>query len=384
MTKNLPNCSSDVYTNMPDDCLLNIFHRLLNTSDRNAFGLTCRCWFRIQSLARKSLVFQFSSNPDVYQTYARYLPRLLARFPYLSSISLAGCTELSHSALLHLRGSGSSLRFLSLYCCFGLTDEGLASVCDGFTQLVSITLYRCNITDTGLESLATSCQTLESVNLSFCLLISDRGIKALITGCLKLRGLMISFCKGITGTGFQGCSPSLTFLEADSCMLTPEGVSEVVSGGGLEYLNIANMRCWVDEDGLKGIGSGLATRLRFLNLRLCRFAGDDSVIAIAKNCPLLEEWSLAVCHDVRLHGWKAIASDCRNLKILHVNRCRNLCDRGLEALRNGCVCLKVLYMHGCRRVTATGFEIFKLQRQDVEVKREECVSIGPCIDNLFA
>lgn len=370
--------------NLPDDCLFKIFEKIKDATDRNSFGLTCRRWFRIQNLATKSLIFHFSYDPNVYRLYASYLPRLLARFPNLSSISLAGCTELPDSALIRVRDCGSSLRSLALYCCFGITDNGLSLVVAGCPNLVSVTLYRCNITDPGLESLANSCPSLENVNLSYCTLITDRGINTLSRECTNLRAVMISYCRSITGTGFRVCSPTLTYLEADSCVLSPDGLSGVVSGGGLEYLNVSNLRYWCGMDGLGAIGAGCAMNLRFLNLRMCRFVSDDSIVAIAKGCPLLEEWSLAVCHEVRVIGWAAIGSDCKNLKVLHVNRCRNLCDRGLQSLRDGCRQLNLLYMHGCRRVSCLGLEIFRMLRQDVEVRNGECISVGPCIDDLFA
>ncbi|RWW03154.1 hypothetical protein GW17_00033700 [Ensete ventricosum] len=79
--------------------------------------------------------------------------------------------------------------------------------------------------------------------------------------------------RAIRGTGFAGCSSTLTYLEADSCMLTPEGVSEAVSGGGLEYLNISNLRICVGADGLAMIGAGSATKLRYLNLRMYKKRG---------------------------------------------------------------------------------------------------------------
>lgn len=375
-----PNSSIEFYpslTNLPDDCLFHIYQYLKNCSDRNSFGLTCRRLLKIQNSACSSLVFQLSPKGNAFELYARYLPKLLSRFPNLSSVSLANCTELGDSALTGLQLCGSTLRSLSLYCCLGITDDTLATVSFGCPYLVSITLYRCNITDTGLEWLAKSCLSLENINLSYCLGITDRGIHALSRDCRRIRSLMMSSCKGITGTGFEGCSPSLAYVEADLCFLSAEGLLSVFSGGGIVYLNISSPRTWFDRDELMAIGSGFAANLRFLNLRLCRFVSDEFVEAIAKGCPLLEEWNLAVCHRVHLPGWEAIGLNCRNLKILHVNRCQNLCDQGLMALRDGCNQLKLLYMHGCRRVSNHGLETFKLTRQDVKVMREECVCVGP-------
>lgn len=370
-------------TDLPDDCLLHIYLYLKNCSDRNSFGLTCQRLLKIQNTACSSLMFQLSPKGNASELYARYLPKLLSRFPNLSSISLANCTELGDSALSRLQLCGSTLRSLSLYCCLGITDNALATVSYGCPYLVSITLYRCNITDTGLQWLTKACPSLENINLSYCLGITDRGIRALSRDCRRIRSLMMSSCKGITGTGFEGCSTSLAYLEADLCFLSAEGLLSVFSGGGLVYLNISSPRTWFDRDELMAIGSEFATKLRFLNLRLCRFVGDEFVEAIAKGCPLLEEWNLAVCHRIHLFGWEAIGLNCRNLKILHVNRCQNLCDQGLMALRDGCNQLKLLYMHGCRRVTSHGLEAFKLMRQDVKVMREESVCVGPW-DTFFA
>ncbi|WOL01294.1 F-box/LRR-repeat protein 12 isoform X1 [Canna indica] len=368
---------------LPDDCLQIIFQNLQTRGERNAFGLTCRQWLQIQNLARRSLALQLSYDPKVYRNYAIYLPRLLTRFPCLHSLSLAGCTELPDSALTELRHFGSNIRSLSLYCCFSISGHGFAHVSVGCPHLVSITLYRCCITDAGLRTLAEHCRVLENVDLSHCIQISDQGINALLGGCTKLRRLIISYCMDIRGTGFAGCSPTLTYLAADSCILSPEGLFLVVRGGGLEYLNVSSLRAYIDPDVLSVIGAGSASKLRFLNLRMCRFLSDHSVACIAQGCPLLEEWNLAVCHDVHNEGWFKIGSTCRNLRILHVNRCRNLNNLGLQALVD-CVRLTVLYMHGCQQVTYMGLEAFRMLRQDVEIRTEECVSIGSTVDNFFA
>ncbi|URE35404.1 hypothetical protein MUK42_35820 [Musa troglodytarum] len=143
-----------------------------------------------------------------------------------------------------------------------------------------------------LPRLLTRFPHLRSISLAGCTELPDSAL-------LRLRDFG-SNIRAIRGTGFAGHSSTLTYLEADSCMLTPEGLSEAVSGGGLEYLNISNLRVCIGADGLAMIGAGSATKLRYLNLRMCRLVSDDSVIAIAQGCPLLEEWSLSVCHE--LHG----------------------------------------------------------------------------------
>uniref|UniRef100_A0A0D3HKC9 F-box/LRR-repeat protein 15-like leucin rich repeat domain-containing protein n=1 Tax=Oryza barthii TaxID=65489 RepID=A0A0D3HKC9_9ORYZ len=312
---------------LSDDCLICIFNKLESESDRNAFGLTCKNWFKVRNIARKSIIFHCSFNPKVYKEHANCLSKLLARSPYLNLVSLAGLTELPDAALNQLRISGASLQSLSFYCC------------------------------------------------------SDQGIAAIFRNCPNISTIIIAYCRGLSGVGFRGCPGTLSHLEAESCMLSPDGLLDVVSGGGLEYLNLYNLKSPTGLDGLDRVG--YARSLRFLNVRMCRYLTDDSVTAIASGCPLIEEWSLAVCHGVRLPGWSAIGLLCNKLRILHVNRCRNICDQGLQALGDGCVCLQVLHIHGCGKITNNGLASFSIARPNVKQRADEVMCIGPSIEDLF-
>lgn len=370
---------------LPDDCLLFIFKHLDGGSDRESFGLTCRRWLQIQNLNRRSLQFQcsftvlnissLSQNNTQISTFQ--VSRLLNRFQNLESLSLSGCTELPDSGLALLPRHGSKLQSLHLDCCFSITDSGLSFVASGCSSLVILSLYRCNVTDYGLEVLSNSCIALEDMNLSYCSRISDYGLRAISQNCRHLRAIRISNCRNLTGAGFQGCSQTLTYLEADSCRLGPNGIRSILSGAGLEYLSVSNLTWCTRVDGLVAISVGLAANLRVLNFRFSRTIGDDCIMAIAKGCPSLQEWNLAICHGVKIAGWESIASHCHNLKTLHVNRCRNLCDRGLQALRTGCKGLSTLYVTRCSYISAVALEIFKLARGNVEIKEDEITCICP-------
>ncbi|KAF2284708.1 hypothetical protein GH714_029464 [Hevea brasiliensis] len=182
----------------------------------------------------------------------------------------------------------------------------------------------------------------------------------------------ISCCKKINGIGLTGCSPTLAYLDADFCNLKPNGIVGIVSGGGLEYLNVSHISHCIPEDGLAVIGSGFATRLKILYLWNCKTVGDKSIMAIAKGCPLLQEWNLGSCDAVKISGWKSIGSNCNKLEKLHVDRCQNLCDDGLQALREGCKRLSVLYISKhCRQFSSTALEEFKLYRNNVDIREQK-------------
>ncbi|XP_015947983.1 F-box/LRR-repeat protein 12 [Arachis duranensis] len=369
---------------LPDDCLTVIFHGLDSPTDRESFGLTCRRWLGIHDSSRRSLQFSCSFtlltpsslSKKVLDIHTLHLHKLLRRFQHLESLCLSGCRELNDAGLTRLLNYGSDLQKLNLDFCLKVTDYGLSLVASGCPLLTSISLYRCpGITDLGLETLANACFLMEYANLSYCIQISDNGLKALTQACRRLKGVNISHCEGITGVGFKGCSNTLAYIEAESCMLKPEGVIGIVSGGGLEYLNVSCLSWSPLGDPLAGIGS--SSSIKILNFQMCRTVSDTSITAIAKGCPLLEEWNLALCHEVSISGWQAVGLYCKKLKTLHVNRCRNLCNGSLEALRDGCKSLSTLYLSGCVRLSPVAVELFKSQRAEVCVKEEEVLSINP-------
>ncbi|XP_056690994.1 F-box/LRR-repeat protein 12-like [Spinacia oleracea] len=303
------------------------------------------------------------------------LHKTMSRYHHLRSLSLSGCSTLPDSGLKLLQYSGSNLRALHLDCCFKISDNGVSFAASGCPLLKFISLYRCNITDVGLESLAKSCLGLEDVNLTYCLGITDSGINSLVRNCVHLYGIRISNCRNIKGVGFCGCSRTLGYLEAESCKLDQEGIASMVSGGGLKYLNILNLSWSILGDGLSAIGGGFGKMIRVLYMRLCRTIRDEGVGLIARGCPSLVEWNLASCHEIRVLGWESIGLNCNNLERLHVNRCRNLCDRGLEALKNGSKKLDVLHMNGCPQMSTIAIELFRLSRGDL-IKEDEHFIIG--------
>ncbi|KAF7809006.1 F-box/LRR-repeat protein 12 [Senna tora] len=297
-----------------------------------------------------------------------------------SSNRITSDIEITDSGLTQLQSYGSNLRNLHLDCCSNVTDYGLSLIASGCPLLMVISLYRClSITDTGLETLANACLSLKHVNLSYCSQISDEGLQALTQRCRQLQAVKISHCEGITGVGFKGCSETLAYVEADSCKLKPEGVMGIVSGGGIQYLNVSCLSWSPSGDPLAGIG--FASNLKILNFRMCRAVCDASIIAIAEGCPLIQEWNLALCHEIKISGWQAIGLNCQNLERLHVNRCRNLCDLGLQSIRNGCKSLSILYMNGCLRLSSTAIELFKCYRADVSIKEVEIMCIDPNLEN---
>ncbi|GJZ58413.1 leucine-rich repeat domain, L domain-like protein, partial [Tanacetum coccineum] len=191
------------------------------------------------------------------------------------------------------------------------------SITNGCPLLSVISLYYCSIADSGLETLTKACKSLKDVSLECCTKITDRGILSLNQNCRQLRALNISCCRKVVGVSFNGISSTLTCLDAEDCALDMDatGVGRILSGGGLEYLNLSKGK--IPGDGLAAIGLGFASNLKILHFGKCSFIKDDAIIEISKGCPLLQEWNLSFCEQIGIRGWESIGLYCKNLETLH-------------------------------------------------------------------
>ncbi|XP_026384846.1 F-box/LRR-repeat protein 12-like [Papaver somniferum] len=367
--------TTSLITNLPDDCLNLIFLGLKTSIDRSSFGLTCRQWLRIQNYNHESLWFHSPLSSDTLleigpENFSIILCKLLARFQYLKFLSLSGCPELTDVVTSQSQYFGSHIQVLYLDSCSKLSDIKLCLMLSWFPRLTTISLKNSRITDKGLEILAQSCSSLQNVNLSKCQLISDSGVKFVSQNCRQLCSLCISDCRNIKGIGLHGCSQTLSYLEAEGCNLESEGIKAIVSGGGIEHMNLAGVRepfCYKGEGyELSKIGEGFAINLRVLNLQNCgSVVNNRTVTVISKGCPSLQVCNLGFCYMVDLEGWQAIGLNCHNLEELDVTGFLGLKDLGLQALCDGCSKLTKLHIWDLNNISFPAEKMFDSKRPNV-------------------
>ena len=358
-------------THLPDDFLCIIFGKLETKLDQESFGLTCHHFLDIQNSNTISLdvgCYPWLSHSS--STGASMLDILLKRFKKLESLFLSGCIDdISDSGSSRLQKCGLKLHSLYNDDLLNVTHQVVSSIASRCPLLTAISLPNCEITSDGLKILTESCKLLKEVNLSSCKKITDVGIMFLIQNCRQLKTLNISNCNKIIGLGFQGCSPTLAILKADNCALCSVGIFRILSGGGLEYLKFASIKC-TGYILPKAFELGLSN-LTTIDFSKCSFVRDDVILSIVKGCTLLNEWDLSYCDNIRTSGWDSIGSYCKKLEILHVNGCFNFNDEALLALGNGCKRLAVIHMGNCSQASSTGKDLFKAHRKDVMIVEKE-------------
>ncbi|KAI3978305.1 hypothetical protein MKX01_013103 [Papaver californicum] len=317
-------------TNLPGDCLNIIFNRLNNRDDRISFGLTCHQWLHIQNNNLSSLFYRHRNSHD-------------ESFPiHLKYLFLDDLPEITDFVTSNPPFSESKVHYLF---CYKIYSDKSSSMFSWFPRLTTICLISSPITDKSLEVLAKCCSSLKEVSLTLCGLITDSGISLLLQNCRGLGSLSFRSCCNITGIGFLGCPENLTRLTADGWKLKPEGIKAIVSGAGLESLDISA------PYGLAKVEEGSIN--------------TEAVITISKGCPLLKKLSLRNCKEVELQGWEAIGRNCKNLEDLTLYGCSKLCDLGLQALRNGCNKLSRLSVDTDNCCSSSALELFKRKKISV-------------------
>ncbi|KAI3937235.1 hypothetical protein MKW92_051284 [Papaver armeniacum] len=240
----------------------------------------------IQNNNQESLWYHHSYGKDSHCILQKLSPECVPKVLYITDFNML------RSQFLGSKIQKLCVDFISKY-----SNAELSLVSSWLPRLTDVSLKCSRITDRGLEALAKCCSSLEVVNIAGCCWITDSGINFLLQNCCKLRSLIIDSCSSIT-----------------------EGIEEIVSGGGLEDLDL----------------SAKASEVR-------GSTNTEAVITISKRCPLLKKLYLLNCEGIEIKGWEAIGRNCKNLEH-HVFGCTKLCDLGLQALFNGCNKLSRLYI----------------------------------------
>uniref|UniRef100_A0A0D9YVF4 RNA helicase n=1 Tax=Oryza glumipatula TaxID=40148 RepID=A0A0D9YVF4_9ORYZ len=321
---------NDVLT---DDVLRAVLARLVPEAERDAFGLVCRRWLRIQSSDRRRL--RARAGPAM-------LRRLAARFP----------------GILELDLSQSPSR--SFYP--GVIDDDLDVVAGGFRNLRVLALQNCKgVTDVGMAKIGDRLPSLQSIDVSHCRKLSDKGLKAVLLGCQNLRQLVIAGCRLITDNLLIALSKSCIHLEdlvAAGCNnITDAGISGLADGcHKMKSLDMSKCNK-VGDPGVCRFAEVSSSSLVSLKLLDCNKVGDKSIHALAKFCHNLETLVIGGCRDVTDASIEALAfACCSRLKCLRMDWCLKITDSSLRSLLSNCKLLVAIDVGCCDQITDAAFQ----------------------------
>lgn len=293
------------------------------------------------------------------------------------------------------------LRSFALTSCHGVTDVGLQSIGKGCPNMRKFCLRKCSfLSDQGMVSFAQAAISIENLQLEECHRITQLGLFGTILNCgAKLKALSLLNCLGIKDLNLNlpSLSPckSLLSLSIRNCpgfgnasltllsKLCPQlqhvelsGLSGITESGllpllknceaGLAKVNLSGC-VNVNDKVISSLTMLHGWTLELLNLDGCSKVTDLSLVAIAENCPLLNDLDVSKCHITDFGVATLAQANQFNLQILSVLGCSALTDKSLPALVKLGETLLGLNLQHCNSMNTRSIELLltQLHRCDI-------------------
>lgn len=389
----------DYTSDLPDECLESIFH-FLGTGDRKRCSLVCKRWLRVDGRSRHRL--SLNAQGEILSA----IPSLFARFDSVTKLALR-CDRKSVSidddALVLISIRCRSLTSVKLRGCRELTDLGMAAFAQNCKGLKKLSCGSCMFGAKAMNAVLDHCTSLEELSVkrlrglhdaaepigpgaaasslkSICLkeLINGQSFGPLIIGSKKLKTLKLIRCLGewdkvldMLGkfnTGF-------TEIHLERVQVSDVGLCAIANCSNLEILHIVKTpEC--SNLGLVRVAERCKL-LRKLHIDAWRTnrIGDDGLIAVAKQCPNLQELVLIGMNPTSL-SLAPIASNCQKLERLALCGSGTIGDAEIACIANKCMALKKLCIKGCP-ISDVGIETLAWGCPNlVKVKVKKCRGVS--------
>lgn len=280
-----------------------------------------------------------------------YLEKCMQRNSELSVLGLARCPGISTAALIRIPASCAGLRTVDVSHNVNVTDDLVGKLAKHCRRLENLYLQYCVfITDAGAQALAVEVNhnTLTSLDLSGCVLLSDHSIVALGQLCRKLRWLNLKAVNRVT----------------------EEGASSITHNcWDLEYLCYEDMYNLVDSafvfdysvDGRRAVEEHMLGSLTDINLHDCNKLTDTAVDHIMKRAAQIRSLNLSGCCHLTDTACSFIVEDPMahtrrgaSVTSLNLGYCFNITDKGVAHLVASLTMLRHVNLGGCVQLTDEG------------------------------
>ncbi|KAI4324680.1 hypothetical protein MLD38_030146 [Melastoma candidum] len=332
---------------LPDQLIWEILRRIGSTVDRNAASLVCKCLYRADNEQRCSLRFGCGLDPA-----NEALSALCARFPNLAKIEITYAGWMSKSGkqlddhgLFILSESCPLLTDLTLSYCTFVTDVGLRCL-TSCLKLSSLKLnFAPRITGCGILSLVTGCRDLTVLHLIRCLNVCSFEWLEHIGKYGRIEDLGIRNCRSIgegdlakLGASWRKLKRLQFELDSNYRYMKVHDLSAVdrwqtqrISCDNMVELSLVN--CIINPG--RGLSSllGKCKKLEKIHLDMCLGIRDSDIINLSRNSINLKYFSLRVPSDYSLP--------------LLMNNPMRLTDESLKAMAQNCPLLEEVKISFC-------------------------------------
>lgn len=304
----------------------------------------------------------------------KHIERIMRRNEGLTVIGLSQCPRIGSLTLSRMPPLCVGLKTVDLSHNANVTDDVLGQLARCCRRLGSLYLQYCAfITDIGVQTLAVEVNhdTLTSLDLSGCVLLSDHSIVALGQLCRKLQRLNLKALNRVTEEG----ASSITHNCWDMKYLSLEDMYNLMDSAFVFDFSIdgrraveENMLACVTDINLRDCNKltdiavdhimKRACQIRTLNLSgccnltdmACSFIVEDPV-ARSRRGASLTSLNLGYCHSVTEEGVARLVTSLTRLRYINFAGCIQLTDEGVFTLVSTCTRLQEVILAQCKQLT---------------------------------
>ncbi|XP_050235010.1 F-box/LRR-repeat protein 14 [Mercurialis annua] len=331
--------------NLPDQLVWEILSRVNKTVDRNAASLVCKRLYELDNEQRLSLRFGCGLDPA-----NQALTSLCNRFPNLVKVEITYSgwmsklgKQLDDYGLFVLANNCPSLSDLALCYCTFITDVGLRYLasCSKLSGLVLNFTPR--ITGCGILSLVVGCKNLTILHLNRCINVTSVEWLEYLGKLETLEDLSIKNCR-VIGEGDLiklGCSwrmlkrlqfevdANYRYMKVYDRLAVDRWQNQLVPCESLLELSLVN--CIISPGRGLACILGKCKNLEKIHLDMCVGLRDCDIIGFAKTSRNLRSISVRVPSDLSLplllnnplrltdESLKAIAQNCPMLESVRIS-----------------------------------------------------------------
>ncbi|CAM9154994.1 unnamed protein product, partial [Choristocarpus tenellus] len=296
---------------------------------------------------------------------------------HLQALNLSGCKTISDLPLINALKHNLGLTVLGLSRCLTISSWALGSIASLCPRLVTVDLsHNPNVTDQVVDQLAKKCRQLESLYLQYCVYITDLGVQSLAVEVnhdsltsLDLSGCTLISDHSMVALGQLCCKLRRLNLKSVS-RVTDLGASSITRNcWELEYLCFEDMYNLVDSvfvfdlvtDGRRAVDENMLNKTREINLHDCHKLSDEAINHIMKRASQLHTLNLAGCSLLTDKACYFMVEDPVSgetrgqlLSSLNLSYCLNISDSGMEYLVKSLRKLHHVNLAGCIQLTDAG------------------------------
>lgn len=327
--------SSTCIADIPPTIIVDIFS-FLDAVDASVASTVCRS---IRSFALVG-VHEFRSTVFLRTLDRTGICRTLNRFPSLCQMELRGCKHFDDLGAFYLTTIPLAEHFTRLDLSrTSVTDRGVETIASVCTSLTTLQLAYCSkVTDWSIPLLVRRCPMLEFLDVGSTG-IGSKSLHALTASCSVLSHLNLAWCsKGIFDDASLGALASMTSLVS---IALPPTVSDtafvhiVSCATQLTRLALVNS---VITDAVWSEACRLSfPSLQFLTLSHCPNITDSGLISLCtsrciSSLTSIHLWSSPSESFVTDNGISAIVRHCTNLTDINIRRCHLVSDNAMDSI----------------------------------------------------